>query len=546
VGPLEKKAEGLRAEVNAERDDALRRLGLEYAAEEGMFETTSQYEARPEHKVRSDGATMHIFYVPLILIGPLALSLSAQDNLRRIVPAVVGRRLALVVGNQDYARLPLRNARADAQAMDALLRLDLGFTDVRRVEDATLLSFQRAVREFVRQIRPGDLALFYYAGHGMQVGGTNWMIPVDFHADFDDEVQDQAVPAQRVLKELEDAGAAVRIVILDACRDNPLPAAGRRSGKMGLSAMGGAEGTYVLFATGENQTADDNPRGANGLFTSYLVEAMRKPGITLDAAFKETRRAVAEASRGRQRPWLLTDIDRDVVLMPAPTGTTARQPTPRRDAAADAWEMVRGSTDVSLIEAFLREYGSSEYAGAARLKLSALRSGPALTSNAINPSPLGTASGIATPANDSPSMSASDLYANAQRDRQGGRLELALQEFADYIRWYGNAELAPNAQYYIASIHAYQGYYDDAVREYGIVIEKYPDTHEASPRPNLAGNNKIPDAMYGRSVALAILGRYTEGARGFQELIRRFPSNALAGQACTHLTNMGLKCSLHR
>jgi len=136
----------------------------------------------------------------------------------------------------------------------------------------------------------------------------------------------------------------------------------------------------------------------------------------------------------------------------------------------------------------------------------------------------------AAPANDTPTMSASDLYANAQRDRQGGKLDLAVQEFGDYIRWYGNTELAPNAQYYIASIHASQGDYDGAIREYDMVLEKYPD------------NNKTADAMYGKGVALARLGRRTDGAREFQELIKRFPSNSLAGQACTQLTNMGLKC----
>jgi tol-pal system protein YbgF len=127
-------------------------------------------------------------------------------------------------------------------------------------------------------------------------------------------------------------------------------------------------------------------------------------------------------------------------------------------------------------------------------------------------------------------MPASDLYANANRDRQGGKLDLALQEFTDYLRWYGNTELAPNAQYYIASIHASQGDFDNAIREYDMVLEKYPD------------NNKTADAMYGKGVALTRQGRRTDGSREFQELIRRFPNSAVAPQACSQLTNMGLKC----
>ncbi len=136
----------------------------------------------------------------------------------------------------------------------------------------------------------------------------------------------------------------------------------------------------------------------------------------------------------------------------------------------------------------------------------------------------------APPAGGAPTISATDLYNNANRDRAGGKLDLALQEYADYLRWYGNTDLAPNAQYYIAWIHASQGDYAKAIQEYDAVLEKYPD------------NNKTPDAMYGKGVALGRMGRRTDGAREFQELIRRFPSNGLASQSCTQLTNMGLRC----
>jgi TolA-binding protein len=140
------------------------------------------------------------------------------------------------------------------------------------------------------------------------------------------------------------------------------------------------------------------------------------------------------------------------------------------------------------------------------------------------------APGGAPPSNSAPTMSATDLYNNANRDRTGGKMELAIQEYSDYLRWYGNTDLAPNAQYYIAWIHASQGDFNNAIREYDAVLEKYPD------------NNKTPDAMYGKGVALTRMGRRTDGAREFQELIKRFPGNGLAGQACTQLTNMGLKC----
>jgi TolA-binding protein len=142
----------------------------------------------------------------------------------------------------------------------------------------------------------------------------------------------------------------------------------------------------------------------------------------------------------------------------------------------------------------------------------------------------GMPAAMAPGGNSVPTISASALYDNANRDRNGGKLDLSLQEYTDYLRWYGNTDLAPNAQYYIAWIHASQGDYNNAIREYDAVLEKYPD------------NNKTADAMYGKGVALSKMGRRTDGAREFQEIIKRFPSNGLAGQACTQLTNMGLKC----
>ncbi len=146
------------------------------------------------------------------------------------------------------------------------------------------------------------------------------------------------------------------------------------------------------------------------------------------------------------------------------------------------------------------------------------------------PPPPSSGSGPAGGAPEMPPMSSVELYNNANRDRTGGKLDLALQEYADYLKWYGNTDLAPNAQYYIASIHASLGDYESAVREYDIVLEKYPD------------NNKTADALYGKGQALIKMGRRTDGSREFLELIKRFPKNDLAPRACDQLKGMGLSC----
>jgi TolA-binding protein len=144
------------------------------------------------------------------------------------------------------------------------------------------------------------------------------------------------------------------------------------------------------------------------------------------------------------------------------------------------------------------------------------------------PSQTGTAPGGS--ASDLPTISATDLYANADRDRLGGKLDLALSEFSDYLRWYGNTDMAPFAQYYIGWIHASQGDYDNAVKDYDLVLEKYQD------------NRKTPDALFGKGQALVKLGRRTDANKEFQELLKRFSRNDLAPRACDQVKSLGFNC----
>lgn len=134
--------------------------------------------------------------------------------------------------------------------------------------------------------------------------------------------------------------------------------------------------------------------------------------------------------------------------------------------------------------------------------------------------------------NEQPAVPASQLYADATRDRSSGKLDLALREFSDYLRWYGDTSLAANAQYWIASIHYAQGDYDSALREFDTVLEKYPEK----------SNNKIPDALFYKGMSLVKLGRRTQGADEFLELLKRYPNHDLARQACSQRVSMGLKC----
>jgi tol-pal system protein YbgF len=131
---------------------------------------------------------------------------------------------------------------------------------------------------------------------------------------------------------------------------------------------------------------------------------------------------------------------------------------------------------------------------------------------------------------DTPTISAQDLYANANRDRGSKKYDLALQEYQQYLKWYGNTDLAANAQYYIGDIHSRQKDYETAVRDFDMVLEKYSE------------NNKTPDALYSKGLALKSLSRLTESHSEFLELIKRYPRNDLAAQACDQLKGMGYNC----
>ena len=139
--------------------------------------------------------------------------------------------------------------------------------------------------------------------------------------------------------------------------------------------------------------------------------------------------------------------------------------------------------------------------------------------------------GVSPPAaENAPPVPATTLYQNAMRDRSGGKDDLALQEFSDYLKYYGNSEFAPNAQFYVAELHLKQNDLDNALREFDMVLERYPD------------NNKTPDALYMKGATLVKMGKRTQGKQEFCELVKRFPANDLAGRARTQVKTLGLTC----
>ena len=216
-------------------------------------------------------------------------------------PAVQGpTRRALVIGNDTYQEVSkLQNARADAKAMGAALQ-KVGFT-VTSKSDLTERGMKDALRAFKNEIRGGDEVVIFFAGHGVQLGSANFLLPVDIRGQSEDQVKDEAMPLQRMLDDIQDSKAKFALAIIDACRDNPFKTAGRTIGGRGLAATSAASGQMIIFSAGAGQQAldrlNDNDKDPNGLFTRIFLKEMGKPGIAVDRILRNVRAEVVRLSK---------------------------------------------------------------------------------------------------------------------------------------------------------------------------------------------------------------------------------------------------------
>lgn len=242
-------------------------------------------------------------------------------------PALAETRSALVIGNDSYHSVPaLKNARNDARAMAAELE-KLGFSVVLK-EDASAKDLETAVKSWTGSLDQTDVALFFYAGHGVQVEGVNYLVPTDFEGDEID-VKHSCLSAEMVRERMEKSGPDTNIIVLDACRNNPFSTS--RGGSRGLVFMEGNVGTLIAFATSPGGVSDDNPADGHGLFTKHLLANLSVPGLEALQVFQNVGRGVYHESKGAQRPWISASVmPRSFYFVPgsaSPVSTTGGPPT---------------------------------------------------------------------------------------------------------------------------------------------------------------------------------------------------------------------------
>jgi uncharacterized caspase-like protein len=298
------------------------------------------------------------------------------------------KRVAFVFGNCAYKNVaPLPNPSVDAKAIAATLR-NVGF-EVVEGSNLTRDKMTERLLDFGKKAQGADVALFFYAGHGIAISGTNYLLPVD--ADIKSEMDVKLGAAINIDLTLEQTmgDAKVKLVFLDACRDNPFAAKIKSNSatrsvnvQTGLAEMKSGEGTLIAFATGPGQTALDGQEGSNSPFTRALLANLTQPGVEIQQAMTKVRAQVNEETNKGQLPWGHTNLIGAVYLngAPAPGAVAAAAPAAGAPKASDVelefWRSIKDSNKPEELNAYLTNYPNGQFRSLALSRIASLEAGP--------------------------------------------------------------------------------------------------------------------------------------------------------------------------
>jgi uncharacterized caspase-like protein len=376
----EQLAEAKAARERQELEDRLRLA--EQRAKDAEEKAKQEAEARRTVQAAAPLVTTPI--VTAAVAPPPSVAAPAQTGRATMIPQAsdlvfakpgAEQRIALVIGNSAYQHAPrLDNPQTDARAMAAAL-LKTGFELIGGGAQLDLdkSRLERAIHEFSRRLRQGTVGMFYYAGHGFEVSGRNYLAPIDANPTSTRDIDFMLVDVDLMMRQLRDADSRLNMVVLDACRNNPFGGAGVRGGGGLAEIKSRPSGTIISFATAAGEVARDGPPGHNSPYTAALVSAILKPGLSVLDTFNDVAVSVQRATNREQQPWIQsTGIQGQFFFVPPAGGAPSAAPAAAQapggmDRDALFWSSVKDSRDPAQLQAYLTQFPDGVYAPLAQI-----------------------------------------------------------------------------------------------------------------------------------------------------------------------------------
>jgi len=308
----------------------------------------------------------------------ISFQTNAQDDRNLVVnrtnEAASEQRIALVIGNSAYINSPLKNPVNDAKDVAKKLRA-LGFDVIER-NNLQTKQIGGTLREFRSKLTPGAVALVFYAGHGLQIKGVNYLPAIDADIHTEEDVPNQSIAMNQIMDVLDESKTRLNLVFLDACRNNPY-ARSFRSADQGLARVNAPSGTLISYATRPGSVAADGD-GRNGLYTSKLIAQMDS-NLQIELTLKQVVTAVKTASQGKQEPWMEGSIEGEFCFAGCAADMQVARPVtvPARVKTTDEiedeyWEEIKDSGDLTSYEHYSKAYPNGRYLNTANLKITQL------------------------------------------------------------------------------------------------------------------------------------------------------------------------------
>jgi Caspase domain len=304
------------------------------------------------------------------------------------------RRVALVVGNSAYRNVSSLTNPANDAALIAKTLSSLGFElvgDSAQI-DLDKPAFEAIVKRFGLLLQGAEVGLFYYAGHGVQVHGENYLVPVSANPEREADVDFEMLGTTLVMRQMEGAHTRLNLILLDACRNNPFGTRTSRATSRGLAQMEAPEGTLISFATQPGNVASDGEDG-DSPYTKALAQTIKRPGLGLFDVFNDVGLAVKKQTGGAQQPWVSSSpiggsfyFSGPSVAQPVPLATApahAEQP----NEAQQVWGTIQNTNSVAVLERFIQQFPASFYSDIARTRLDELKKSQAPAPSASRPAP---------------------------------------------------------------------------------------------------------------------------------------------------------------